>query len=117
MTVLNGQSFNGGTILSSTVLNGDDAVAHSYTLIAIVPWDFPSRCEPPLDKARYTAITFAIPGRDDVDVWLKDWYGCPEVGNGRKFSGELSNGQGTEFTAELNSLAPPAPDEDGIPTG
>ena len=68
-----------------------------------------------IGQGRYTAITFAIPGRSDLDVLLKDWYGCPEVGNGRKFSGELINGQGTDFTAELNHLVEPAPDENTIP--
>ena len=36
-------------------------------------------------------------------------------GNGRRFSGELINGQGTDFTAELNHLVAPAPDESTIP--
>jgi hypothetical protein len=62
-------------------------------------------------SARYTAIVFAVPGRSDVDLWLKDWIGCPEVGNGTRTSGELINGVGDAFLAQLDADAPRAPAE------
>jgi hypothetical protein len=116
-TTFDGQVLAEGALLSSTVLDSQDAVSLARVLNAIVPWDFTSGCIPPDDKARYTAITFAAAGRDDVDVWLKDWYNCPEVSNGRRFSGELVNGQGSAFIEALNGLVPPAPDESGIVPG
>ena len=107
--VPDGTNLNGGDLYSSTPVETQDAIALANTLNSIVPWDFGSGCLPPLDQARYTAIVFAIPGRTDVDLWLKDWYGCPEVGNGARDSGLLVNGQGDEFLAKLNSLAGRAP--------
>jgi hypothetical protein len=59
-------------------------------------------------------IVFEIPGRSDVDVWLKDWNGCPELGNGRRTAGLLINGQGSGVIAELNALAPAAPQRDFV---
>ena len=67
------------------------------------------RCLVGENTARYTANVFAVPGRADVDVWLKDWIGCPEVSNGTRSSGELINGNGTNFTTLLNADLPPIP--------
>ena len=78
--------------------------------------DFASGCLFADQAARYTAIVFAIPGRSDVDLWLTDWVGCPEVGNGLRFSGLLVNGQGTAFLAQLDVDAPPAPPEEFVPS-
>ena len=64
------------------------------------------------NDARYTAIVFAIPHRADVDVWLKDWIGCPEVSNGTHSSGELIDGNGATFIELLNADLPTPP-----PTG
>jgi hypothetical protein len=95
---------------------GASALGLSGTLFcalnSIVPSDIGSGCLPTLDQARYTAIVFAIGDHDDVDLWLKDWYGCPEVGNGVRTSGLLINGQGDAFLAELDTLAPRAPGQD-----
>jgi hypothetical protein len=96
-------------LYSSTSVAKQDAVVLAATLNSIVPWDFASGCLPSEDQARYTAIVFAIPGRSDVDLWLKDWYGCPEVGNGARTSGLLVNGQGDDFEAKLDTLAGRAP--------
>lgn len=60
-----------------------------------------------MDKARYTAIVFAIPGGGDVDRWLKDWYACPELGHGISTSGLLINGVGSTFLAQLDTYAHP----------
>lgn len=107
--VPDGTNLNGGDLYSSTPVEVQDAITLANTLNSIVPWDFGSGCLPTLDKPRYTAIVFAIPGRTDVDLWLKDWYGCPEVDNGARSSGLLVNGQGDDFLAKLNSLAGRAP--------
>ena len=107
-----GTTLNGGDLYSSTRLQAQAATALAETLNSIVPWDLGSGCLPTEDKARYTAIAFAIPGRTDVDLWLKDWYGCPEVGNGVRTSGLLVNGQGDDFLAKINSLAGRAPQRD-----
>jgi hypothetical protein len=108
----NGVTLNAGDLYSSTQLEARAATALAETLNEIVPWNIGSGCLPTENKARYTAITFAIAGRTDVDVWLKDWYGCPEVSNGSRYSGLLINGQGDEFLAKLDSLAPRAPKRD-----
>jgi hypothetical protein len=110
-----GTKLKSGDLYSSTSLDASKASALAATLNAIVPWDFTSACVPPDDKARYTAIVFALPDRADVDVWLKDWYDCPTVDNGVRGSGELINGQGHDFLTQLNSLAPPAPPQHPAP--
>jgi hypothetical protein len=108
----NGNTLNSGDLYSSTQVEAQSATALAKTLNSIEPWDFASGCLPTEDNARYTAIAFAIPGRTDVDLWLKDWYGCPEVGNGARTSGLLVNGQGDEFLDKLNTLAARAPQRD-----
>jgi len=108
-TLADGTKRMSGDLYSSTPLDASKAGALAATLNAIVPWDFTAGCMPTEDKARYTMIVFAVPGRADVDVWLKDWYNCPSVDNGVRGSGELVNGQGHDFLTQLNSLAAPAP--------
>lgn len=51
MTTANGQTYNVGTLLTSTVLDANNAGALADTLNAIVPWNLTSGCEPPSDKA------------------------------------------------------------------
>ena len=104
-----GRHLDGGELFSTTTLDAATATTLATALNNIVPWDFVSGCLAGLQHARYTAIVFAIPGRSDVDLWLKDWIGCPEVGNGARTSGLLVNGQGTAFLAQLDAAAPPAP--------
>ena len=107
-----GVTLNAGDLYSSTQLEAPVAKALADSLDKIVPWDIASGCLPTENKARYTAITFAIAGRTDVDLWLKDWYGCPEVSNGSRDSGLLINGQGDDFLARLDNAAPRAPQRD-----
>lgn len=102
----------GGTLATSRQLDAHDAVALADTLNAIVPSDITSGCLVGENAARYTAIVFAVPNRADVDVWLKDWIGCPEVSNGTRSSGELINGNGTNFATLLNADLPPTPNPD-----
>jgi hypothetical protein len=103
---------HGGPLYSATHLDRAAAGTLAATLNNITPTtNTAASCEPIFDFARYTAIVFAVPGRSDVDVWLKDWYDCPEVGNGRRSSGEL-NGSGSGFIAQLDADAPPAPAKD-----
>ncbi len=104
-----GRQLDGGALFSSTTLDAATAGTLATALNDIVPWDFVAGCLPATQHARYTAIVFAIPGRSDVDLWLKDWIGCPEVGNGLRTSGLLVNGQGTAFLAQLDSATAPAP--------
>ena len=104
-----GRQVDGGALFSSTTLDAATAATLATALDDIVPWDFVAGCFAGLQQARYTAIVFAIPGRSDVDLLLKDWVGCPEVGNGVRTSGLLVNGQGTAFLAQLDAAAPPAP--------
>ena len=111
VTVVFGGSLSAGDLFSSIAIGSDAARLLARKLNAIVPWDFSSACNPTLDNARYTAIVFAIPDQADVDLWLKDWYGCPEVGNGVRTSGLLVNGQGDDFLAELDLVAPRAPEK------
>lgn len=110
----NGIALNAGDLYSSTKLEAREATALAATLNKIVPWNIGSGCLPTETKARYTAITFVIADRADVDLWLKDWYGCPEVSNGIRDSGLLINGQGDDFLDELNTLAPRAPQRDHV---
>jgi hypothetical protein len=98
-----------GVLFSSTTLDADAAVTLAETLNDMVPSSIVSACMFAQQSARYTAIVFAIPGRSDVDLWLKDWIGCPEVGNGIRTSGELINGIGDAFLAQLDADARPAP--------
>jgi hypothetical protein len=111
-----GRQLDSGELFTSTTLDADAATTLATTLNDIVPWNFTAGCLFGEQAARYTAIVFALPGRSDVDVWLKDWIGCPEVGNGMRTSGELVNGQGTAFLAQLDADAPPAPPQDFSPT-
>ena len=107
-----GRQLESGTLFTSTTLDANAAATLATNLNDIVPWDFVSGCLAGMQSARYTAIVFVIPGRSDVDLWLKDWIGCPEVGNGSRTSGLLVNGQGAAFLAQLDTDAPPAPPED-----
>jgi hypothetical protein len=99
----------GGDLFSGTSLDADAAVALATTINEIVPSAVTSACLFGDQEARYTAIVFAVPGRSDVDLWLKDWIGCPELSNGSRGTGELINGVGNAFLAELDAAAPPAP--------
>jgi hypothetical protein len=113
----NGPRPDEGALFTSTVLDAESASTLASNLNDIVPWDFVAGCLPATQGARYTAIVFEIPGRSDIDLWLKDWVGCPEVGNGVRTSGLLVNGQGAAFLATLDADAPPAPDENFLQPG
>jgi hypothetical protein len=104
-----GPDLDGGVLFSSTTLDADSAATLAAILNDIEPSSIVSACMFAQQSARYTAIVFAVPGRSDVDVWLKDWISCPEVGNGIRTSGELINGVGDAFLAQLDADAPPAP--------
>jgi hypothetical protein len=108
-TAADGRKLDGGAVFSTTTLDAATAATLATALDDIVPWNFVAGCQAGPQHARYTAIVFAIPGRSDVDLWLKDWVGCPEVGNGARTSGLLVNGQGAAFLAQLDAAAPPAP--------
>jgi hypothetical protein len=113
VTVLpDGGQLEGGALYSGTHLGASAAGALAAVLNDISPSTVAHGCVPPADKPRFTAIVFAIPGRSDVDLWLKDWLACPEVSNGSRSSGELVNGLGTTFLTELDAAAPPAPQQD-----
>lgn len=99
----------GGQLFSSTRLGGTDAQHLANVIDVIEPSSITSACNPTDSRPRYTAIVFEIPGRADTDLWLKQWYGCPELTNGARASGELINGVGTGFLSLLDELAPPAP--------
>ena len=104
-----------GTLFSSTSLDAAAAAALATTINDIVPSKIMSACIYGDQEARYTAIVFAVLGRSDVDLWLKDWIGCPELSNGSRYSGELINGVGSAFISQLDAAAPPAPQHHGIP--
>jgi hypothetical protein len=105
----------GGAVATSRRLDAHDAVALATTLNSIVPSDLTSACFVGDNTARYTAIVFAVPNRADIDIWLKDWIGCPEVTNGTRTSGQLINGTGAGFTTLLNTDLPPTPQPDPGP--
>jgi hypothetical protein len=107
-----GRRLQSGSLYTHTTIDQKGAKALAATLNDITPSTVVAMCVPPADKARYTAMVFAIPGRSDVDLWLKDWIECPEVGNGTRSSGELINGVGSAFLARLDTLAPRAPQQD-----
>ncbi|MCU1401601.1 MAG: hypothetical protein JWN62_4710 [Acidimicrobiales bacterium] len=111
-TAISRSGVSGGTLAASRQLDSYDAAALADTLNSIIPSDIMSGCLVGQDGARYTAIVFAVPNRADVDVWLKDWIGCPEVTNGTHSSGELINGNGTDFTTLLDADLPPTPNPD-----
>jgi hypothetical protein len=98
-----------GNLFSSTSLDATAAASLATTINDIVPSDIASACLFADQEARFTAIVFAVPGRSDVDLWLKDWIGCPELSNGSRYSGELINGVGSPFISQLDAAAPPAP--------
>jgi hypothetical protein len=102
-----GRKFESGDLFSTT-LDAAAATTLATTLNDIVPSSIVDACLFAQQSARYTAIVFALPGRSDVDLWLKDWIGCPEVGNGTRTSGELINGVGSAFLAQLDADAPRA---------
>src|SRR4051794_35623959 len=54
------------------------------------------------DRPRSPPLSLSIAGRTDVDLWLKDWYGCPDFSNGSRHSGLLIDGQGDDFLAKLD---------------
>jgi hypothetical protein len=103
-----------GALYSSTPLSAEAAAALATTINDIVPSSIVSACLFADQEARYTAIVFAVPGRSDVDLWLKDWIGCPELSNGIRASGELINGVGSVFLSQLDATAPPAPQHHGF---
>lgn len=107
-----GEEIAGGDLYTSIRLDAGEATSLAAALNAIEPSNMASACQPPLSKARYTAIVFVVPGRSDIDVWLKDWYGCPEVSNGIRSSGLLINGHGSDFLEKLELAAPAAPQQD-----
>jgi hypothetical protein len=108
---LDGRQLESGDLFGSTTLDAAAATALATTLNDIVPSSIASACLFAQQSARFTAIVFAVPGRSDVDLWLKDWIGCPEVGNGTRTSGELINGIGDSFLVQLDADAPRAPAE------
>lgn len=116
-TAISRSGVGGGALATSRQLSAHEAVTLAAALNAIVPSDITSGCFVGENAARYTAIVFAVPNRADVDVWLKDWIGCPEVSNGVYSSGELINGNGADFTALLDAdLAPTTnPDPGQVP--
>jgi hypothetical protein len=105
-----------GNLFSSITLDAASAASLATTINDIVPSNVASACLFGDQEARYTAIVFAVPGRSDVDLWLKDWIGCPELSNGTRYSGELINGVGSAFIFQLDAAAPPAPQHQDIPT-
>ena len=111
-TLADGATFASGELFSSTELDGAEATDLARSLNVIEPSSIAAGCMPPADKTRYTAIVFSVPGRTDVNVWLKDWMRCPDVGNGSRDSGELINGHGAAFLQALDAVAPPAPAQD-----
>ena len=100
---------SGGALFSSTLLSAVDAQTLADSANEIVPSAIMSGCVPPDFRPRYTALVFALDGRPDVDVWLKQWFSCPELTNGAHKSGLLINGVGHDFMAVLDQLAAPAP--------
>lgn len=111
-TLPDGRILKSGDLYSSTDLGPGPAAALADALNAITPSTIAHGCLVANTKARHTAIVFAVAGRADIDLWLKDWYGCPEVGNGARTSGQLVNGLGVQFINQLDSLTPPAPQRD-----
>jgi hypothetical protein len=110
-TLPDGRQLDGGALYSATKLDRGAADDLAATLNDIDHWDFVAGCLTAIYTALYTAIMFAIDSRVDVDVWLKDWVGCPEVSNGIRTSGLLVNGHGASFLAYLDSVAAPAPQQ------
>lgn len=107
-----GTTVGSGELFSSTELDGPGAATLADSLNEIEPSTIASGCVPPADKTRYTAIVFSVPGRSDINLWLKDWMRCPSVGNGSLSSGLLINGHGAGFLRALDAAAPPAPAQD-----
>jgi hypothetical protein len=103
------RQFVGGDLFTATILDASAAAALAKSANDIVPSNITSACLFGQQSTRYTLIVFAIPGRSDVDMWLKDWIGCPELSNGVRTSGELINGVGRGFLAQLDADAAPAP--------
>ncbi|MGZ4673383.1 MAG: hypothetical protein ACXV8K_12035 [Ilumatobacteraceae bacterium] len=99
----------GGDLFTATTLDAAAAAALAESANEIVPSSITSACLFGQQATRYTLIVFAVPGRSDIDTWLKDWIGCPELSNGTRTSGELINGVGRGFLAGLDADAPPAP--------
>jgi len=103
-----GQPISGGDLFSSTVLDGRTAGALAREANGVTPSAVVSACLfGDSDHARYTGIVFAVPGRTDIDLWLKEWVGCPGMSNGFRDSGELINGIGSSFLELLDTDAPP----------
>ena len=109
---ISASGITGGTLTAARTLAATDATALADSRNDVIPSDITSACLFADNDARYTAIVFAIPHRADVDVWLKDWIGCPEVSNGTHSSGELIDGNGATFIELLNADLPTPP-----PTG
>ncbi|MGZ7087399.1 MAG: hypothetical protein ACXVIH_13800, partial [Ilumatobacteraceae bacterium] len=99
----------GGDLFTATTLDASAAAALAKSANEIVPSSITSACLFGQQATRYTLIVFAVPGRSDIDEWLKDWIGCPELSNGTRTSGELINSVGRGFLARLDADAPPAP--------
>ncbi|MCU1361134.1 MAG: hypothetical protein JWN99_2423 [Ilumatobacteraceae bacterium] len=97
----------GGNLTAEDRLDAAEAGDVATLANGIEPSDIASTCLiSTMDTATYTALVFAVPGRSDVDVWLKDWIGCPELTNGVRDSGELINGLGTAFLDRVDPDAP-----------
>lgn len=104
-----GQPLDQGAVYSATELTPADAASLAAELNSISYWNFTPSCLAGEDSIRYTAITFAVAERPDVNVWLKDTRGCPTVTNGVKDSGFLVNNHGQAFVNALEAHAPAAP--------
>jgi hypothetical protein len=103
------RQMEGGDLSTATKLDAPTAAALASSANDIVPSNITSACLFGQQSTRYTLIVFAVPGRSDVDLWLKDWIGCPELSNGVRTSGELINGVGRGFLSQLDADAVPAP--------
>jgi hypothetical protein len=93
---------SGGDLAAEQHLDAFDAVELASLANDIEPSDIAYACMiGTMETATYIAVAFSIPGRSDVDLWLKDWISCPELSNGVRSSGELVNGLGAAFLDRL----------------
>ena len=93
----------GGSLLDATTLDATHAQTLASTANSTEPAPFVSTCTPDLDGPEYTVMAFSIPNRADVDVWYKDYAGCPNLTNGVHDVSPLINGYGTTFVTLLDA--------------
>lgn len=93
-----------GVLYGQATLTAAQARTLASLLNRIPPYKRGEVFHCPADVGRHSILTFAAPGRSDVDVWVSDT-GCPYVSNGHRQAGEPSPALG-DFLSSVDDIVP-----------